>query len=1114
MIFAAGLWFLRIPIAESLVKAELADRGVASDFRIVRLDFTGADIAAIRLGPETSPDVTIGAASLNLGWNWFTPELSGVRLVEPLMRVRLDPVGHVSLGSVDGALRGGAPSTRRPSLPGIRLDVEDGQALIDGPFGVITASFNAAGVLGRDFSALAEIAPVSCAKAGYALDNAAAALRIETENGGLLARLLAQADGMAWEGTEFNGLALDLEGRAPLDLGQASLRGVWRVAGARMPQQLAADALTGSITLESTMQDDALIPARWQGDARFEAGRLAAARDELLGVRGNANVVTENGEGRGEWALAAARVDGFGLVAPDASASGQLSFDLDAVVRAELHGVAALRGAALSANAQQTLRGIVPNLPGSPVGPAFEQAESTLDAAVDRFDLNLPISFEVAEHTARLLVPGSIDLRATTGTRVNIAPIRDGEPALVLQFPGPSLGGGVALDMSGGGAPRLTLLLDTMDWSTGQPFETEGTLTVHDWRAGSSSISTDELIVRFSMKPEGGGQLDLVGPARITGPVGDGQVRDLIPQLDVAIAWGEGWRITPNGCLPVGLGQLDVAGLSFAGGAFSLCASAGGPLIASNSSGAMSGGFSIARLELNGALSGPNPPPARLRAANVVGRFAGVTEDMQVLVTATSPALAVDLAEERTMLVQGEELTANAVVGGGTWRVDGAFHAGTFEEPSMPGSVSAIAGRWSAAPENDTVVLRVEAGEAFMQARAAPDDAEDTRPLFNPVRLTQVEALMRDGRVTANGHVVLDAGARALAGFNAVHNLESGEGEAHVIADDLVFSENLQPYEISELARGLIENVRGAVDASGDARWSRETFSLTGTVRPNGVSLAMSTIPVIENVRGEVFFDDLVNLTTPPGQVLEIGALNPGVEVRNGRVAFQLLPEQNVAIESATFEFAGGELALAPTTIALGAEETRFNLTLSDVDVASLITQLNMPDIQATGRVEGTFPIRLTPRTAFIEGGQLRAAPGGGTIAYVGNAGEGVTGAARVAFDALRSFRYDDLTLDLNGDLNGEVVSQINFSGQNTGQPVDLTPIAGTPIGAVNARGVPFAFRVSVSAPFRQLARTAAGIVNPGDILNDAQNGDSEPTDENSPTSTPPSVDVQVQPLN
>jgi hypothetical protein len=93
----------------------------------------------------------------------------------------------------------------------------------------------------------------------------------------------------------------------------------------------------------------------------------------------------------------------------------------------------------------------------------------------------------------------------------------------------------------------------------------------------------------------------------------------------------------------------------------------------------------------------------------------------------------------------------------------------------------------------------------------------------------------------------------------------------------------------------------------------------------------------------------------------------------------------------------------------------------------------------------------------------------------------------------LRNFRYDALSLTLDGDLNGEVVSSIEFSGHNQGGAVDLGDIAPIPgVGAVAVRGVPFDFNVRISAPFRSLAQTAATITDPSVILNRAQEDDEE----------------------
>jgi hypothetical protein len=367
--------------------------------------------------------------------------------------------------------------------------------------------------------------------------------------------------------------------------------------------------------------------------------------------------------------------------------------------------------------------------------------------------------------------------------------------------------------------------------------------------------------------------------------------------------------------------------------------------------------------------------------------------------------------------------------------------------------------------------------------------------------LRDFAATLHNGDISAQGALVLAEQARQVAHFTAHHDVDAGVGGATVNGDALTFDRSFQPYQISEYARGFVDNVRGAATLAANIDWTRDAITARGSVHLEGVSLATSTIPVIQGVRGDIAFDDLFNLTTPPGQEITVETINPGLTVHNGRVRFQLLPERRVSIERAEFEFASGVLAMAPTIIPLGAEETRFQLSLRDVDAAALLSTLNIPDVTATGRIDGTFPLLLTRRTALIQNGVLRAQPGGGTLSYAGHAGDGATGPARVAFDALKSFRYDDLNIGLNGDLSGELVSSIQFSGHNSGRPVDLGDIAPLPgVGNVTVRGVPFAFHVTLTAPFRSLAETAASIGDPAALLHQAR----PPSSPSPPVDQPP----------
>jgi translocation and assembly module TamB len=216
-------------------------------------------------------------------------------------------------------------------------------------------------------------------------------------------------------------------------------------------------------------------------------------------------------------------------------------------------------------------------------------------------------------------------------------------------------------------------------------------------------------------------------------------------------------------------------------------------------------------------------------------------------------------------------------------------------------------------------------------------------------------------------------------------------------------------------------------------------------------------------------------------------------------------------MESAAWPFAGGTLSVDPQIVQIGDDTFRMTLSLREVDVARFLQQLELKDLTATGTVEGSFPLVFDPGGGAIDGkGILRAAPGGGTITYTGNAGTGLVGAPQIAFEALRSFRYDDLVLELSGKLDGDLVTDIRFTGTNQ-EPVQVVagpvaaPIPG--LGRIRATGLPFRFTVSVRAPFRRLMRTSDSINDARTILDEAIRNGETPQD-----TTPPATPVDPAP--
>ena len=1122
-VLAFGLWNLRIPIADQIIRSNLVQRNIDADFRIEKLNFSTAELAAVRLGPEETPDAAIASAEIRYHWAGLAPQIEQITLREPRLRMSLDRSGRLNTGQLGRLVatdEDASDEAEKPQIPRIGLVVEDGSLLLQTPAGAAPIRFSASGVLGRDFSALAEleadIARDSASDTPARMQGVRAQLRIDTDQareGALTAQLEASADALGWAGAMVQGARL--EAQASTDMRLENVDGALSFTVSAFEGEIAgmdvrAQDVSGSARADGALADAGLALGDWSGEFDAQAAHVAQGAEEARSARQVA--LTSEWSGRGEgpnahasggYDLRAASARWDSVRGTGANARGHVMFNVNADESLHANANVTIDAAQLSGAAQRDVITALPSLGGAPVAPLMAELRHATDRALDRFSVSGGVDFLINGLGQRVVVHAPWELQSASGARARIAPLREDRPTLVVQWPGALLHGIVAADIAGGGFPRATLLIDSADWAPDAPLDVDGTITINNWRAGDAALSAREVRTALQVRPDGGGQIDFSGPTRVSGPLGGGLLQNAETELGLRVSWGEGWRVTPaQDCLPMRIGQLDVAGLSFNDGAMRVCAANGaeGALIAANAQGALSGGFDVSGLSLSGVMGGGGQEPATLQSRNVRGRFSGRTSDMRLDIAANTPSLAITFAPERQMVVRGEALTGLARITEGSWTVNGEFRSGSLEDPALPGAVSAIAGQWRAAPTStDGVVINVEAGEALMVASPvnAPDDP---RPLFSPMRLTNARAEMADGRIDATGDIILEDGARGLAHVTAQHDIAAGQGDAQIEAEALVFNDNLQPFELSELLRGVVANVQGAASADAHVRWGNGAIGASGRIGVSDMSLATATIPIIQDVNGEVYFDDLFALTTPPGQTLHIGLVNPGVAVREGVLQFQLLPEGEVSIERAEFAFASGVLSLEPTRIQLGSEETQFTLKLHDVDVAALVTQLNVPDLFATGRVEGEFPLTLSPRSSVITNGVLRASEEGGTIAYTGHAGDGATGPARMAFQALRSFDYDRLSLTLDGDLNGEVVTAIQFSGENSGQGVDVG--AQSPLGGeeIRIRGVPFRFNVRVSAPFRRLADTVASVTDARALLNQASEAEEDVDQDASPS--------------
>ncbi len=1020
LVLLGGVWAFRMPLAHMAISRTLETRGIASEFIVERLDLAGASLRDVSLGEN---DFAARRVEVDFAWR-PAPALDAVRLDGLVLRATLNEEG-LSLGALDALLPRGDDGAAE--LPDLALNIADGAALVRTPYGEALLALSAAGRFGEDFAARALLNEGAFAPHGEDVRLEASArsdgagLHMEARGGFAAFR----DDDLAFEG---GAVQVNLSGT---DLAALSAR---------------IDADLGSARIGDTLVEGM-------------SARAALSRGEAGHWGGDVALSLVSGALSETWRFGEARYAADLVIAETPMLSGEARID---------------RLALTPSGARAFARGW-PALEALPLGPLSASARDAVLRAFEDARVSAPLRVVFGE-ALRVSAPGRVRVESAAGVRALAQP-RGDAPLVTLSLGDEvRVSGAGALEIAGPGAPPARIELERLQSDSAGAVSAFGAASIADWSAGGARL--DAPAIAWDFKQHGGrSTLRLTSDARISGPLGAAFVEDLAAPYDILLRWGDGVSVSlaDGRCLNATFETLSAPGLVFQNGAAPLCMQ-GDVFFAQNRVGETRGGVTLAAPRFAGHVEGAPAQRADFAAARIDARFSGAASQFVMDAAIDQPRLDVLRARDAVLRLRGSRIDAKLLAADGTWSARGVLEGGEADDPTLPARVRGARADWSATPEGDEAIIRFENGFAALQDAPPPNAPADRRRAFNPMEARDIEGVLRGGVLTADGVVLLAEGARRLSAFDLSHDLNANAGEARIRLDGLRFDETLQPFEITELARGVVENVRGPVGGAVIATWRGEEVRARGQFILDGLSLATSTLPVIEGVSGAVAFDDLFLLTTPPAQSLTIARLNPGVEVRDGALRFQLLGEGAVSLEHAAWPFAGGELSIEPTRLTLGAEETRLNLVLRKVDVAALLAQLNVPDLVATGEVGGRFPLRLTTTGAFVENGELAASEAGGTIVYAGAAGKDAQGPAKLAFDALTQFRYDDLSLEINGDLAGELVTAINFRGRNA-SAVEL----GAGPGPIRTRvaGVPFIFNVRVTAPFRRLGEIAAGAFDP-----------------------------------
>jgi hypothetical protein len=694
-----------------------------------------------------------------------------------------------------------------------------------------------------------------------------------------------------------------------------------------------------------------------------------------------------------------------------------------------LRGEGLAPGRDLAASLQSAERG----LEGTLLAPLLAKARGGAVRALDGAGFRADAILRHKGSDASLIVPEA-SLASRSGTRVLALSRLNGKigPQGVSGLAGNILAGGEGLPNING---RIAQEAGGR-WTA--------RLAMADYAAGANRIA----IPRLALNGGPSGDFAFEGLFTASGDLPGGGVDDLALPLEGTWSGTRGLALGTR-CTPVRFASLVLSGLALKRQALTLCPEGKAPMLAWRDS--LSLAARTGPLDLEGTLG---DSPARLAASGVVLRYPQPFAVQGLLAQIGS-------GDSETRLA-----FAN-LTGSLAGEIAGAFDGGSARLAAVPLDLDAMAGRWRFADG----AVQVSDGAFTLTDRPTGAEAR-----FAPLGAKGATLTFADNRIIADAMLRHPESGRSVANVAITHSLDTAAGSARLSVPGVVFDQGLQPDDLTPLAGGIIALANGTVTGSGRIDWTADAITSTGTFGTDGFDFAAAFGPV-RGVAGEVTFTDLLNLTTAPDQRLRIAAINPGVEVLDGTVQFELKDGTLLSLEDAHFPFMGGSLVMRPLVMDFSQpEERRYIFEIVGLDAATFVAEMELANLSATGVFDGTVPIVFdTNGNGRIEGGLLIARPGGGNVAYVGELTyENLGAMGNYAFSALRSLDYRQMRVGLGGDLAGEIITSFDFDGVRQG--------AGASRNFVTRRlaKLPIQFRINVrSETFSQLALIVRGYSDP-----------------------------------
>jgi hypothetical protein len=669
---------------------------------------------------------------------------------------------------------------------------------------------------------------------------------------------------------------------------------------------------------------------------------------------------------------------------------------------------------------------------GTPIGPVATSISKALTRTANNFN--------IGGHITLVNFPGGgaaritdADIKGPNGARASI----EGGAGVTYYWPAYSLRIDTSIAMAGGGLPqgRVTLRQPR----PGAPLS--GIADLSPYSAGGQRLALAP--IRFGPGPGGSTAISTV--ALLDGPFQDGRVRALRLPITGRLGPGGGFAFGTS-CAIVSFQYLQMSALQLGPTRLPVCP-VGPAMVLKRPGGAVTTNAQINRPVLNGRI-GSSP----LHLAADMGRISGQKFAFN--------SLAMRLGQPNSpVLFDAARLTGSFA--GSSLR--GNFGGAKATIGNVPLLLSDATGKWT------------YAGSKLAVDSALTVSDRDPDPRFYPLTSDNVHFTLAGDYVRATGALRHPASGTLVTNVDIEHRLSSGAGHASLDVPGLTFGQALQPDELTRLTEGVVALVNGTISGQGRIDWSAGgKVTSSGDFSTANLDLAAPFGPVT-GMTGTIHFNDLLGLTTPPGQTMAIKSINPGILVEDGVIHYQLLPGQLVKIERGEWPFMGGRLILQETVLNF-SRPTPKRLTFEVVgfDARQFVDSLGFSGLEISGTFDGVLPMIFDENGGRIVGGRLDSRPPGGELQYTGTKPKAGM-VAGLAFDLLRDLKFRSMIVRLDGDLAGE------FATRMTIDKISLGTGGGFASKLVRSAfsKVPLKLNLNISGPFRALIQMAKAFKDP-----------------------------------